>query len=71
MITRALIRTEIDKVPEKYLEALYIVIKAFGASEQSADTDSRKGLDWKKFIAETYGCFADDPIVRSDQGVYE
>lgn len=26
---------------------------------------------WLAFVNETYGCLADDPIVRGEQGMYE
>ncbi len=27
--------------------------------------------EWQAFVNETYGCLADDPIERGEQGVYE
>jgi hypothetical protein len=76
MITREVIKTEIDKVQDKYLEILYRIVKAFESSsrleviENSTTTDFDKKL-WHDFIEETYGCLADDPIERGDQGAFE
>lgn len=75
MITKELIKNEVDKVQEEYLEALYRIIRAL-ESEDAAETVGRESSttdkgDWRKFIAETYGCLADDPIERGDQGKFE
>ncbi len=71
MITRELIKAEIDKVQEAYLEALYRIVRAFEAPLKGKTTDTIEEVQWQQFIAETYGCFADDPIARGDQGRYE
>ncbi len=71
MNTRERIKAEVDKVQEKYLEALYTIIRAFEApaTPQAADLDDEQA--WQQFITETYGALADDPIQRGDQGIYE
>ncbi len=33
--------------------------------------DSGGARAWQEFVAESYGCMADDPIERGDQGWYE
>lgn len=71
MITQALIKAEIDKVQEAYLEALYRIVRAFEVPQIGKTTDTIEAVQWQQFIAETYGCFADDPIARGDQGRYE
>ena len=76
MITRHLLKREIDKVRDEHLTALYIIIKAFKlpAGESIFDADaarSETGLNWERFIQETYGCLQDDPIERGSQGEYE
>ncbi len=71
MITRALIKAKVDKVQEEYLEALYRIVRAFESPAQVEAGDTVDDVHWQKFIAETYGCFADDPIARGDQGRYE
>lgn len=80
MITRKLLKAELDKVQEEYLEALFQVIKAIEtpipsrrangfSKENSAKADPYS--DWPLFIEETYGCLANDPIKRGDQRAYE
>jgi hypothetical protein len=76
MITRHLLKREIDKVRDEHLTALYIIIKAFEfpAGESIFDANiapTETGLNWDKFIQETYGCLQDDPIERGSQGEYE
>lgn len=73
MITRHLLKREIDKVRDEHLTALYIIIKAFElpAGESIFDADAARpetGLNWERFIQETYGCLQDDPIERGSQG---
>jgi hypothetical protein len=78
MITRCLLKKEIDKVREEHLTALYNIIKVFGLPDGTvlpdsgiaAESDSDSS-DWDRFIRETYGCLRDDPIERGNQGEYE
>lgn len=76
MITKEMLKSEIDQVQNEYLELLYNIIKAFVIS----DTGSRRlafnrikenNNEWQNFINSTYGCLSDDPIERGDQGIYE
>jgi hypothetical protein len=73
MVTKQLIKTEIDNVQDEYLEALYKIVKAFGTGNNSLAIVPEKDQEklWQTFIQDTYGCFADDPIERGDQGGYE
>lgn len=79
MITREILKAEIDQVGEEYIEILYKIIKAFKqpAEKVLSQCDAAalaKGLaesDWSQFIKETYGSMADSPIERGEQGVYE
>lgn len=80
MITKQVLKDEIDHVQDEYLEALYTIIKACGLPAHKASQDrltkaspctETEVLDWQTFIQETYGCLADDPITRGDQGTYE
>ncbi len=80
MITREAIKAEIDKVQDRYLEILYKVIKAFTASPDRVQEISPVSYEvpakvepdsWAKFIEDTYGSLADDPIERGEQGQYE
>jgi hypothetical protein len=70
MITKQLIKKEIDTISENYIEVLYKIIKALQTSNQS-DTIKKLDTDWLQFVNETYGCLADDPIERGKQGQYE
>ncbi len=67
LITKDVIKAEIDKVEDKYLEALYKIIKAL---KIPASVDTEK-LDWSQFIEATYGSLRNAPIERGDQGEYE
>lgn len=79
MITKELIKAEIDKVQDKYLDVLYKVIKAFvapidevtGPKATTIFTKKVEDIEWRNFIEETYGCLADAPIERGEQGQYE
>jgi len=78
MITRELVKAEVERVQNDYLEVLYKIIKIFASPPK---TDNGKiatslagkddELNWHAFIAQTYGCLADNPIDRGDQGIYE
>ncbi|MBF0201397.1 MAG: hypothetical protein HQK66_08810 [Desulfamplus sp.] len=71
MITRQLIKKEIDTIPENYIEVLYKIIKALQISNRSDTIKKKSNTDWLQFINETYGCLAYDPIERGKQGEYE
>ena len=78
MITKGLLKKEIDKVRDEHLTSLYNIIKVFalpdGAVIADSDIAAQSGsdsLDWEEFVRETYGCLRDDPIERGDQGEYE
>jgi len=69
MINRRLLKTEIDKVKSEHLELLYSIIKLLENGNQG--TAVATDLDWREFVANTYGCLADAPISRGDQGHFE
>ena len=75
MITKELVKAEVEKVKDDYLEVLYKIIKIFEAPREvglKTTVAQRDGaFDWHAFIAQTYGSLADDPIERGDQGRYE
>ena len=80
MITKGLLKKEIDKVRDEHLTSLYNIIKVFTLPDGTVVADSGMSLpaesgsdssDWDEFIRETYGCLRDDPIERGDQGEYE
>jgi len=65
MISRRLLKTEIDKVKAEHLELLYGIIKLLENGNQGTVVGT--DLDWHEFVATTYGCLADAPISRGDQ----
>ena len=71
MITKQLIKSEIDFIPDQYSEVLYKIIKALQTSNQIDIAEKNSKIYWKQFVNETYGCLADDPIERGEQGFYE
>ena len=80
MITKKLIKDEIEKLRDDHLEILYKIIKAFEALSH-IDTvqpdasmeavEMHRELKWLEFIEETYGSMAESPIERAEQGLYE
>ncbi len=80
MITRKIIKSEIDAMQDQYLEVLYRIIKAFEyipVSKQDIvearlgeNVDKEKN-EWISFVDSTYGCLSDDPIERGEQGEFE
>jgi hypothetical protein len=71
MVTRELVKAEIDKVQDRYLEVIYRIIKALVSPPELDATSQRATSSWNQFIEETYGSLADDPIERGEQGQYE
>lgn len=80
MITREHIKIEVDKVQDEYLEALYRIVKVFEYPPGKGNSSQIDALeptlyatesDWIAFVNETYGCLANDPIERGEQGTYE
>lgn len=66
-ITKEVIKAEIDKVEDKYLEILYKIIRALETTIP-ADSDQKA---WQQFIENSYGSTHDTPIERGDQGTFE
>ena len=74
MITKEIIKAEIDNLKDEYLEILYRIIKVLEVPETEVTKPfeiKNKESDWHNFIQETYGCLADAPIERGEQGKYE
>lgn len=73
MITKELIKAEIDRVEDKNLEVLYKIVKALSSPSMIEEITHPKDndADWHNFIEETYGSSADAPIERGDQGQFE
>ncbi len=80
MITKQLIKQEIDNVPNEHLPVLYRIVLALGdeidaelgrPSEIRRSQHKGDGNQWRDFVARIYGCMADAPIERHAQGRYE
>jgi hypothetical protein len=71
VITKDLLKAEIDKVPEENLGVLYKIVKALEEPRQEDRPRPVDAAEWKAWIAETYGSMADAPIERGEQGSYE
>lgn len=73
VITKELLKAEIDKVPEENLGVLYKIVKALEdpREETRARFQAGDATSWKAWVAETYGSTADAPIERGEQGSYE
>jgi len=68
MLTRELLRKEIDGIPDEYLEVLYKIVKALQPQPKKVNDELS---EWQKFVSETYGSLSDDPIERGEHGNYE
>ena len=75
MITRNLIKEEIDRVQDKHLEVLYRIVKVLeipsDPDEMSLNKASSSNAEWEAFVEATYGSLADSPIERGEQGLYD
>ncbi len=76
MITKEILKSEIDRVKNEYLEPLYKIIKAFEASDIIKDqnlsnNNIETAANWQQFINSTYGCLSDAPIERGYQSKFE
>ena len=73
VITKELLKAEIDKVPESYFDVLYKIIQALINPLEliATSTNNYQQRNWANFVDETYGCLADDPIARGKQGEFE
>jgi hypothetical protein len=69
MVTKELLKSEIEKVQDQYLGVLYRIIKALG--EPSSRRTEAEQSSWEAFVAETYGSMAESPIDRGSQGSFE
>ena len=80
MINKELVKLEIDKVREEYLDLLYRIIKAFeiatpkvlSSFQRESGTDADIGkIDWNEFVTNTYGSLSEAPIAGCRKGTYE
>jgi hypothetical protein len=77
MVSRELLKSEIDKVRSEHLELLYGIIKllengVYKDKETPLEARPADGAsDWHEFVAGTYGCCSDAPLSRGEQGRQE
>ena len=72
MVTKDLLKAEIDKVPDQNLGILYRIVKALEDPEEDGTrVQADDAASWKAWIAATYGSMGDAPIERGEQGSYE
>lgn len=71
MVTKELLKTEIDNVPEENLGVLYKIIKALEEPAGAKENAFKSQAEWHTFIAATYGSTRDAPLERGEQGSYE
>ncbi|WP_373530151.1 hypothetical protein [Nostoc sp.] len=48
-----------------------MTLKPIKKQPASLEEEELRQLQWYEFIDKTYGCLADDPIIRHSQGEYE
>lgn len=72
VITKDILKQEIDRIQDEYVIILYDVIKAFERPIKSSPSTRPTSRDqWEVFLEKFAGCFAETPLCRGDQGTYE
>lgn len=69
MISRNILKNEIDKVSDEYLPVLYKILKSLKKPKKK--TNALKKKNWEVFISHYSGCFEASPLKRHSQGNYE
>ena len=59
MVTREIVKNEIDKIKEEHLSILLEIIRAFEYTQPESQE-----LSWKNWVEEMYGCCSDEPLQR-------
>ncbi len=76
MVTKELVKSEIDDLQDEYVEVVYKVIKALEMpllelDRQPHQLPRSEQLEWEAFVDRYAGCLNDAPIERGEQGTYE
>ena len=66
IITREVLKSEIDRVRQEHLSVLFKIIKALEEPVLRAGIQGGASR-WKQFIAEAYSSLAEAPIERGEQ----
>ena len=67
MTTRDQVKSGVDKVEDEYLDVLFRMILSLKTPSGNKDA----ATSWSEFVTSTYGCLADAPIERGEQGEFE
>ena len=72
-ITKDMLKYEIDHIQDKYVDALYRVIKAFEypAVQKISTRTPATETQWHNFLDRCAGSCADAPLQRGQQGLPE
>jgi len=80
MITKNILKAQIDRIPYEYIGVIYRIIQIFENLTDDINENKIKPSiynqtydkeEWLEFINDTYGCLKDDPIKRWEQGEFE
>ena len=76
MVTKELVKHEIDRLQDEYLEVVYKMIKGLEVPLLEFENDrtslsASEQAEWEAFVDRYAGCLKDAPIERGEQGVYE
>jgi hypothetical protein len=71
MVTKDLLKAEIDKVPEEHLGVLYRIVRALEEPPGDSNIGKLDDRTWKALITAFYGSTAEAPVERGEQGSYE
>ena len=72
-ITKDMLKHEIDHIQDQYIDALYMVIKAFEypTIHKIPTRIPTTEAQWHTFLDRCAGSCADAPLQRGEQGQYE
>jgi len=71
VITKDLLKAEIDKVPETHLAVLYRIVRALEEPAEKSEPGRLDDGKWKALVRSAYGSTAEAPIERGEQGSFE
>ena len=73
VITKDILKREVDYIQDQYIETLYTVIKAFEFPRVRKVTrkHTTTAEQWSAFLNKFAGICAESPLQRGEQGQYE
>lgn len=73
VITKDVLKREIDYIQDQYIETLYTIIKAFEFPRvrRTVRTSPTTDEQWSAFLNHFAGICAESPLQRGEQGQYE